>query len=97
MLDVQPGAMTVKISMRAGKHMSYHLHNYRDEVWTVASGKGTAVVDGMEQILRPGDVITIAAGCKHAVEAITDLDMIEVQIGDDVNAEDKEEFESPFK
>lgn len=31
--------MTVKISMRAGEHMTYHMHNYREEVWTVVSGK----------------------------------------------------------
>ena len=45
--------------------MSYHSHDYREEVWTVVSGSGKAVVDGMEQKLRVGDVITIAAGCKH--------------------------------
>lgn len=50
------------------------MHNYREEVWTVVSGKGKAIVDGMEQVLRTGDVITIAAGCKHTVEAITALD-----------------------
>lgn len=63
-IDVQPGSMTVKISMRAGEHMTYHMHNYREEVWTIVSGKGKAIVDGMEQVLRTGDVITIAAGCK---------------------------------
>ena len=51
--------------------MTYHMHNYREEVWTVVSGKGKAIVDGMEQVLRTGDVITIAAGCKHTIEAIT--------------------------
>lgn len=79
-IDIQPGSMTVKVSMRAGEHMTYHMHNYREEVWTVVSGKGKAIVDGMEQVLRTGDVITIAAGCKHTVEAITALDMIEVQL-----------------
>ena len=69
-IDVQPGSMTVKISMKAGEKMSYHMHNEREEVWTVVSGKGKAIVDGMEQVLRTGDVITIAAGCKHTVEAI---------------------------
>ena len=87
-IDVQPGSMTVKISMRAGEHMTYHMHNYREEVWTVVSGKGKAVVDGMEQVLRTGDVITIAAGCKHTVEAITALDMIEVQLGDEISVAD---------
>lgn len=91
-MDVQPGSMTVKLSMRAGEHLTYHMHNYREEVWTVISGKGKAVVDGMEQILRIGDVITIAAGCKHTVEALTDLDVIEVQIGDEISASDKIKF-----
>ena len=92
-IDVQPGSMTVKISMKAGEKMSYHMHNYREEVWTVVSGKGKATVDGMEQILRTGDVITIAAGCKHTVEAITALDMIEVQLGDEISVSDKIKFE----
>ncbi len=92
-IDVQPGSMTVKVSMRAGEHMSYHMHNYREEVWTVVSGEGKAVVDGMEQILRAGDVITIAAGCKHMVEAVTALDIVEVQLGDEISVSDKIKFD----
>lgn len=92
-MDVQSGSMTVKLSMRAGEHLTYHMHNYREEVWTVVSGKGKAIVDGMEQILRTGDVITIAAGCKHTVEALTALDIIEVQLGDEISANDKIKFE----
>ena len=91
-IDVQPGSMTVKISMRAGKRMTYHMHNYREEVWTIVSGNGKAIFDGMEQILRTGDVITIAAGCKHTVEAITALDMIEVQLGEEISVADKIKF-----
>lgn len=92
-IDVQPGSMTVKVSMKAGEHMSYHMHNYREEVWTVVSGKGKAIVDGMEQILRNGDVITIAAGCRHMVEAITPLDIVEVQLGDEISVSDKIKFD----
>lgn len=91
-IDIQPGSMTVKLSMKAGESMSYHMHNYREEVWTVVSGKGKAIVDGIEQILRTGDVITIAAGCKHTVEALTGLDMIEVQLGEEISASDKIKF-----
>ena len=91
-IDVQPKAMTVKVSMRASEHMSYHMHNYRKEVWTVISGKGKAIVDGTAQLLRTGDVITIAAGCKHTVEAITALDIVEVQIGDEISVGDKIKF-----
>ncbi len=92
-MDVEPGSMTVKVSMRAGERQSYQSHDYREEVWTVISGQGRAIVDGMEQLLRPGDVITIAAGCKHTVEAVTDLDIIEVQIGDNISAEDKHKYD----
>ncbi len=92
-MDVQPGSMTIKISMKAGQSMSYHMHYFREEVWTIVSGKGKVVVDGMEQQLETGDVITIAAGCKHMIEAVTALDMIEVQIGEDIHVNDKIKFQ----
>ena len=69
------------------------MHNYREEVWTVISGKGKAIVDGMEQLLRIGDVITITAGCKHTVEALTPLDIIEVQLGEEISVSDKIKFD----
>lgn len=92
-IDVQPGSMTVKLSVRAGEHLGYHMHNYREEVWTVVSGKGKAIIDGNEQILCTGDVIAISAGCKHMVTALTDLDIIEVQLGNEISVNDKIKFE----
>lgn len=91
-IDVDNTSMTVKVSMKQGEHMSYHSHEHRDEVWTVVSGKGKAIVDGMEQYLKPGDVITISAGCKHTVEALTPLDIVEVQLGKDISVGDKQKF-----
>lgn len=88
-IDAQPEALTIKVTLRAGNRMKYHSHEYRDEVWTVLNGSGRTVVDGMEQILRPGDVVTIAAGCKHTLIADTDMDVIEVQIGKDISQADK--------
>ena len=54
--------------------------------------KGKAIVEGIEKILCTGDVITIASGCKHMVEAITALDMIEVQLGNEISVVDKIKF-----
>ena len=88
-IDAQPEALTIKVTLRAGNRMKYHSHEYRDEVWTVLNGSGRTVVDGMEQELRPGDVVTIAAGCKHTLIADTDMDVIEVQIGKDISQADK--------
>ena len=96
-IDVQPGAMTVRALVHAGSRMTYQSHDRRDEVWTIASGTGTAVIDGMEQKVRPGDVISIAAGCKHTIIADPDCDLgiIEIQIGDEISAEDKTVY--PFE
>lgn len=91
-VDAQTGAVTIKVSLDAGKGMSYHCHDFRDEVWNVLSGEGIVTVDGMEQIVKAGDVVTIAAGCKHTIKAVTDMQLIEVQIGSVISVEDKTVF-----
>lgn len=88
-LDVQPGAKIIRASLTAGQSMSYHSHERREEVWTVIKGCGKVVIDGMEQEVTVGDVVSIAAGCKHRLEAKTDMEVIEVQIGDELSKEDK--------
>lgn len=88
-VDAQPGSMTVKVILQAGNQMKYHSHELRDEVWTVVEGIGKTIVDGMEQIVRPGDVVTVAAGCKHTIIADTDMGIIEVQIGTEISPSDK--------
>lgn len=91
-LDAQQGAVTIKVSLYAGKSMSYHRHDFRDEVWNVVSGEGVVIVDGMEQFVKVGDVVTIAAGCKHTIKAVSDMQLIEVQIGNVISLEDKMVF-----
>lgn len=91
-LDVTEHSQTVKINLKAGHRMNYHSHDRRDEVWTVVSGSGRTVVDGMEQPIGAGDVITMAAGCKHTVIADTPLQLIEVQLGDDISVFDKHKY-----
>lgn len=92
-LDVEESSMTVKVTLNPGHRMNYHSHDHRDEVWTVISGTGRTIVDGMEQRIEAGDVITMAAGCRHTVIAETKLQMIEVQLGKDISAADKHKYE----
>ena len=92
-LDVQPEGMTVKVTLKPGQRMSYHTHAQRDEVWTVVSGEGETLIDGMTQTIRPGDVVTIIAGCKHRVRALTELTLIEVQLGKNITVHDKRKYE----
>ena len=92
-IDVEEESMTVKVTLNPGHQMNYHAHERRDEVWTVISGKGRTIVDGMEQSVQAGDVITMQAGCRHTVIADTELKLIEVQLGKDISVDDKRKFE----
>lgn len=60
-IDIDKESMTIKVTLNAGHRMNYHSHQHRDEVWTVIAGEGKTVVDGMEQNVKAGDVITMSA------------------------------------
>lgn len=92
-LDVEEESMTIKVTLLPGHRMNYHSHDRRDEVWTVISGKGRTIVDGMQQSVQAGDVITMEAGCRHTVIAETELKLIEVQLGKEIRVDDKRKFE----
>ena len=95
-LDVENNSLTIKVTLNAGHSMNYHSHRNRDEVWTVISGQGRTVVDGFEQAVKPGDVITMSAGCRHTVFADTELKLIEVQLGEDISVQDKQKYELEY-
>ena len=92
-IDVDKESMTIKVTLNAGHRMNYHSHQRRDEVWTVIEGTGTTIVDGIKQDIKAGDVITMSAGCRHTVIAGTELKLIEVQLGKDIDIQDKQKFE----
>ena len=93
-MDVETESMTIKITLKPGHRMNYHSHDRRDEIWTIVSGCGKTVVDGMEQNVRPGDVITMQAGCRHTLinDGDKPLQAIEVQLGRDIDVKDKHKF-----
>lgn len=92
-VDITDNSMTVKASLSAGHSMSYHMHQYRDEIWNIISGKGMVIVNDKKQEVSAGDVIRIPASTKHTIEAITDLQVIEIQIGEKIDSRDKVKFD----
>ena len=92
-MDVDKASMTIKVTLNPGHRMNYHSHDRRNEVWTILSGKGKTIVEGMEQLVGPGDVITIQAGCKHTIIAETELKVMEVQLGEEISVHDKRKHE----
>lgn len=81
-------SLTKQITVKAGKYLDYVSHAYRDEVWTIVDGKGFVTVDGMTTIVRSGDVFHFHAGDKHGIKAITDVNLIETQVGNDLSEDD---------
>ena len=100
-LDVEKGSLTILVTLLPGHRMNYHSHDHRDEVWTIISGSGRTIVDGMEQRVHAGDVITMQAGCRHTIIAdeedemngAKELKLIEVQIGEAISVHDKHKYE----
>ena len=91
-LDVEEKSLTIKVTLNPGNSMNYHSHKNRNEVWVCIAGQGRTVVDGMEQEITVGDVVTMQAGCRHTVYAVSELQLIEVQLGEDINVQDKQKF-----
>ncbi len=81
-------ALTKLLCLNAGCNISYQYHNQREEIWTFVDGEGVLVLDGEKIEVSRGYVAHIKAGQKHAVRAITDLQIIEVQAGTDLVEED---------
>lgn len=91
-LNVEAESLTIKVILNPGHSMNYHSHEKRDEVWVVLSGSGHTIVDGMEQEIKTGDIITMQAGCRHTVIADTTLKIVEVQLGKEITVYDKRKF-----
>ena len=91
-LDVEQESYTIKVTLNPGHSMNYHSHKNRDEVWVVIAGKARTIVDGMEQEVSAGDVITMQAGCRHTIIAETELKVIEVQLGKEISVHDKQKY-----
>ena len=92
-LDVEAESLTIKVTLNPGHSMNYHSHDRRDEVWSVIAGEGRTVMDGMEQPVKAGDVVTMQAGCRHTIIADTELQVIEVQLGKEISVDDKHKYE----
>jgi mannose-1-phosphate guanylyltransferase len=77
-----------KIVIKAGKNLSYQYHNKRSEVWTIISGEGEFILNEVMKKIKPGDILQVPIEARHAIKAITDLEFIEIQSGNELIEED---------
>ncbi|WP_134699062.1 sugar phosphate nucleotidyltransferase [Ammoniphilus sp. YIM 78166] len=79
-----------RLFIKKGENISYQFHKKRSEVWTIISGLGMLALNDKIKNVSSHDVIEIATGSKHAIKAITDLEIIEVQKGTQLVEDDIE-------
>lgn len=90
------GYLTKHLKIYSGKNISYQLHHFRDEIWTIVKGHGVFVLDGERKDVTKGDVLFIPKHHKHALKAVDELEFIEVQIGNYLEENDIEHFSYDF-
>lgn len=90
-------SLTKELSIESGCQLSYQRHAKRAESWTVVSGRGEVVLDGLVQEVHVGSVVYIQPGQLHSVRAFEELHIIEVQIGDVLVEDDIERFDDYWR
>ena len=86
-------SLVKELIITPGQHISYQRHKHRTEIWTFTEGVGELIIDGEVQSVGRGNVAVIKPGMKHAIMGITELHIIEVQVGDELTEEDIERLD----
>lgn len=78
-----PGCKLKEIVVEPNHCLSYQRHEYRDELWLVRSGTGTAIIDNKCELLYTGQYVHVPAGKWHQLinGGKTPLHIIEIQYG----------------
>lgn len=93
--QVQPdgeNSLTKELVIWEKKYLSYQIHQHRSEIWTIVKGEGEFLLDGVLKKVHRGDTAFIPQGSKHSIRALTELHIIEVQVGDELDESDIERF-----
>ena len=86
-------SLVKELIISTGQHISYQRHKHRTEVWTFTEGQGELILDGIVKEVQKGDIAVIPPMTKHAIKGITELHIVEVQLGDELTEEDIERLD----
>jgi mannose-6-phosphate isomerase len=86
------------ITVLPGKRLSYQRHEKRGEIWVVARGTLSIVLEGETLTRNAGESIDVPRGAAHRMVNNTDspVVVIEVQYGDYFGEDDIERLEDDF-
>ena len=96
-LATGPGYLVKRLRLTAHQRISLQRHQQRSEHWVVAAGEGVMEVDGACIAAAPGVTLLVPRGGLHrATAGATDLEIIEVQLGEELREEDIERFDDDY-
>jgi mannose-6-phosphate isomerase len=84
-LDEAPDYKVKRITVSAGKRLSYQRHARREEHWLVVHGAGRVTLEGEELDVVSGSTVDVPVGAAHRIANTSTtqlLTFIEVQRGD---------------
>ena len=84
-LDEAPDYKVERITVVAGKRLSYQRHARREEHWLVVHGAGRVTLEGEEFDVLSGTAVDVPVGAAHRIAntgTTESLTFIEVQRGD---------------
>ncbi|QTH43787.1 NTP transferase domain-containing protein [Cohnella sp. LGH] len=80
-IDENNEIVTKRLTVAAGKRTDAECAPKRETVWTIVSGRGEALLDGVSQAVGRGSVLRISAKQQVSFEAFEDSELIEIQTG----------------
>lgn len=79
-LDEGDGYKVKRLEVRPQQRLSYQTHTYRAELWIVASGTATCVIEGRTVVAHAGDVVEIGVGVAHRITNMHDQELVIVEV-----------------
>ncbi len=97
-IDVGPGHVVKRITVRPGQRLSLQRHRHREEHWIVVAGRAQVVRDHESFMLDVGGTTRIPLGATHRIAnpGTVDLEFIEVQLGALLAEDDIERLEDAY-
>lgn len=92
------GFQTKIIHVNAGQKLSVQSHNHRSEHWVVLSGTAKVVLESKDYILSRGHSVDIPVKAIHSLQNPyeKDIEVIEIQMGDDLSENDIIRYEDMY-
>ncbi len=73
-----PNEQLVVMALRPGEDIGMEVHDDTDQFIRIEAGKGKAVLDGQEIVLRDGSAVVVPAGTQHNIVNTSDTDMLKL-------------------